>query len=95
MSIATKTYNRILLDRIYHHVNALLRPNQAVFRRGMSCTDQIHVIRRILEGARDKNLPVIATFVDFSKVFDSISRPVMWDILRYYGIPLKTVSAIT
>ena len=71
MSIAAKTYYRILLDRIYDHVNALLWPNQVGLRRGMSCTDQIHVIRRILESARDKNLLVIATFVDFSKAFIS------------------------
>src|ERR1043165_8137138 len=84
----------MLLDRIYDDVNSKLRPNQAGFRKGMSCVEQIHTLRRIMEGARDKHLPLVTTFVDFSKAFDSIDRAVMWNILRSYGIPLKIVNAI-
>ena len=94
MSIAAKIYNRMILDRIYKDINRKLRPNQAGFRRGMSCIEQINTIRRIMEGARDKNLPIIVTFVDFSKAFDSINREVMWQILRSYGIPQKIVNGI-
>jgi len=94
MSVAAKLYNRIILNRLYPHVNPLLRLNEAGFRRGMSCADQIHIIRRIIEGTKDKNLPLITTFVDFSKAFDSIDRPAMWHILSCYGVPEKVVQAI-
>ena len=94
MSIAAKTYNRLILNRIYDPVNTVLRPNQAGFRKDMSGVEQIHTLRRIIQGAREKNLPVITTFVDFSKAFDSIKREVMWKILRHYGIPEKIVNAI-
>ena len=85
-----KIYNIIILNRIREPVDAILRPNQAGFRRGRSCGDQIHVIRRLLEGANDKQIPIFITFV----AFDSINREIMFSILRHYGIPEKIVNAI-
>lgn len=94
MSIAAKIYNKIILNRIYDIVNPILRPNQTGYRKNMSCIDQIHTLRRIIEGAKIKQLPLITTFIDFQKAFDSINRQSMWRILRHYGIPEKVVKAI-
>lgn len=94
MSIAAKVYNRMLLNRIYPKVDKLLRPNQAGFRKGRSCIQQIHILRRIIDGARLRHLPLSITFIDFKKAFDSIKRDVMFAILRHYGIPEKLVFAI-
>ena len=41
ISIAAKVYNKILLNRIRPHVDPLLRSNQAGFRPGRSCAQQI------------------------------------------------------
>ena len=69
--------------------------NQNGFRRNRSTTSQILTIRRILEGVRAKNLQVTLLFVDFTKAFDSIHRGKMEQILLAYGLPKKTVAAIT
>ena len=91
MSIAAKVYNRMILNRIRTIIDAKLRKNQAGFRTGRSCIQQINILRRIMEGAFSQNIPL---FIDFKKAFDSIDRAMMFAILRHYGIPEKIVSAI-
>ena len=57
-------------------------------------TSQILTIRRILEGVQAKNLKATILFVDFTKVFDSIHRVKIEQILLAYGLPKETVAAI-
>ena len=47
-----------------------------------------------MEGFKEYQLPLIVTFVDFKKAFDSINRSMMFSILRHYGIPQTLVDAI-
>ena len=94
MSVAAKTYNRILLNRIREPLDLILRKNQAGLRKGRSCLDQIHILRQLIEEATDKQLSIYITFIDFKKAFDSIDRKTMFAILRHYGVPSKMVNAI-
>ena len=91
MSIAAKVYNKILLNRIRSHIDPILRKNQAGFRKGRSCAQQTHILRRIMEGFQSKQLPLCVT-LQISK------RPLillMFAVLRHYGIPEKAINAIS
>ena len=94
LSITAKVYNKILLNRIRDHVDPILRSNQAGFRSGRSCAQQIHILRRIMEGFQDYQLTLTITFIDFKKACDSINIKVMIAVLRHYGIPEPLVNAI-
>ena len=90
-SIAAKSYNALLRNRIEPKIDNILRKNQSGFQRNRSTTSQILTIRRILEGVQAKNLQATLLFVDF----DSIHRGKMEQIQLAYGLPKETVAAIT
>ena len=57
-------------------------------------TSKILTIRRILESVRAKNLEATILFVEFAKVFDSILRGKMEQILLVHSLTKETVAAI-
>ena len=95
MSCVAKLYNRMLLNRIRDPIESVLRTNQNGFRPSRSTVELILAVRRIVDTiSTKKDRSLCATFVDFSKAFDSISREKMFKILSLYGIPTKIVNAI-
>ena len=65
----------------------ILRDNQNGFRASRSTTSHILALRRLLEGAKYRNIPAVLLVIDFKKAFDSIHRGTMFKMLRAYGIP--------
>ena len=94
MFILVKIYNTILLNRICDKIDPQLRYNQAGFRKGKNCAQQIHTLRRIIEEFHDYHLPLHVRFIDFKKTFNSINRKVMIVILCHYWIPESIVAVI-
>ena len=94
-SIAAKIYNALLQNRIEPKMDNVLRKNQNGFQRNRSATSQILTIRRTLEGVWAKSLQVTILFVYLTKIFDSIHRGKMEQILQACCIPKETVAAIT
>ncbi|XP_063680102.1 uncharacterized protein LOC134815494 [Bolinopsis microptera] len=93
-SIVSKTLNKMLLNRMKPSLEEVLRDNQNGFRPGRSTTSHILALRRIMEGARAKNLKATMVFIDFKKAFDSVHRGLLMKILKAYGIPEAIVRLI-
>ena len=84
----------MLLNRIRPSLEEILRDNQNGFRPGRSTTSHILALRRIIEGAKAKNLKATMVFIDFKKAFDSVHRGLLMKILKAYGIPEALVRLI-
>ena len=74
----------------------LLHVNQDGFRHGRGATHQSQMLRRIVEECevKKKKQSRIMPFIDFSKAFDSVSGPMMREILLASGIPTEIVKLV-
>ena len=95
LSIPSKIFCRVLLQRIEPAINNKLREEQAGFRKGRGCIDQIFALRNIIEQCIEWNVPLYMNFIDFRKAFDSVHRETLWNILKSYGIPDKIITMIS
>ena len=95
LSVALKILNRVLISRITPGLEQILRDNQAGFRHGRSCCEQIFVVRQLFERCKEfSSHPIFACFVDYKAAFDSVDRTILWEALALYGIPVKYVNLI-
>ena len=85
---------KILKNRIYVGIDAQLRKEQAGFRRGRGTTEQIFILRNIVEQAVEWNSTIYMNFVDFEKAFDSVHQDSLWKIMKAYGIPDKIIKMV-
>ena len=92
--IASKIYNRLILNRIRPVIDKLLCPSQNGFRLGIFISSHLLALRKIIKELRNHKKEAVITFIDFKKAFDSIDMSKMLKILVAYGIPSEIVNAI-
>jgi len=64
----------MLLMRMQDGVQKKLRQEQAAYWRGRGTTEQIFILRNILEQSAEWQTPLYIGFIDFKKAFDSVRR---------------------
>jgi len=94
LSVPGKVFNRIILERLKTALDPKMRDEQAGFRKGRSCTDQIASLRIIVEQSLEWNSSLYINFIDYEKAFDSLDRESLWKLLRHYGVPQKITGLI-
>ena len=94
LSAAEKILGIIILSRIDNHLTERIMLAQAGFRKGLSCRNAIFFLLRRLEDSFSHKEPLVLSFVDFCKAFDSLNWENMWKILEFQGIPKSIVKII-
>ena len=72
LSIPGKVLSIILLNHLKYSTDLKLREQQVGFRSNRSCSEQVFMLRNIIEQCTEFQQPILLNFVDFKKAFDSI-----------------------
>ncbi|KAK6765820.1 hypothetical protein RB195_025626 [Necator americanus] len=67
---------------------------QAGFRQGFSCLDHIQTVSRVIEVCREYRLPLVLTFVDYEKAFDSVEANAILSPLVDQGVDASHVGTL-
>nr|VZI35910.1 unnamed protein product [Spirometra erinaceieuropaei] len=94
IDVAAKIFAIVLLRRFQAVCDSRTRPNQAGFRAGRGCADQIFTLRHILEFRHSYQQPTAVCFIDFAATFDSVHRESLWRIMALDGVPEKIIAMI-
>ena len=95
LSIAGKIFARILLNRLSTHITPEVVPEaQCGFIGNRSTVDMTFCLRQLQRKCIEQDRPLYMEFVDFSKVFDTVGRTGLWQLLKKYGCPEKFTTMI-
>ncbi len=86
--VLAKVFVMILESRIsqWADTNDLRAKGQACFRKDFRTTDNLFILRTLIEQARFQKKKLYTYFVDFKKAFDTVPRDLLWHVLKGLGI---------
>ena len=67
---------------------------QAGFRKDFRTTDQLFIIRTLLQQAKHSKRKLYCCFVDFKKAFDLVPRDSLWEVLKKRGMSGRVLSSL-
>lgn len=94
LNTSYKLLSNILLNRINPYIKEIIGEYQAGFMLGKSTTDQIHIVKQVVEKSHKYNKDTYLLFVDFKAAYDSINRDKLWEVMDSFGIPAKLTRLI-
>ena len=83
LSCIGKVFTAVLNKRLSDYVNhyEILCENQTGFRKGYMTTENIFVLQSLIDLLRARKRKLYCAFIDFSKAFDRVWRPGLWQKL--------------
>ena len=94
MVVAAKVLERVVLNRIRGDREVRSREEQAGFRAGRSCGEQVFALRLMLQERAEWGLPVAVVALDFKAAYDSVDRGSLWRVLEAEGMGPSTLAVL-
>ena len=94
LSVPSKVFTSILLQRIRSHLISARRPEQAGFTPCRSTTDCILALRMFAQQRREYRKVLYAAYIDLKGAFDSLDRSALWLLLKSIGVPEKYINLL-
>lgn len=94
LTVASKIFSRIILNRIQPLLDKQLLEQQAGFRPKRSTIDHIFSLKMVMEKSREFNKSLHICFIDLRKAYDSVNRQLLWKICRHYGLTEKIIKML-
>ena len=88
LSVVGKVFAALVNVRLMQHceMEERLVDEQAGFRAGRACVDQIFILNEVLTSRRRKGLKTFCCFVDVKKAYDRVWRDGLWAALWQKGV---------
>jgi hypothetical protein len=87
-----KLWERIIEHRLKGVTDVI--ENQFGFMSGRSTMEVIFLVRQVMERCREQKKDLHMVFIDLEKVYDKVSRNVMWWALQKHKVSTKYITLI-
>jgi len=87
-----KLYDTVLFNRLKLWIT--IDKCQAGSQEGRGCSEQMLSLRLLIDYAKCKKKKLFICFIDFSKAYDRISRPILFQLLAQLGCGGKMIRAL-
>ena len=94
LNVVGNLFECILQDRLQLAAEKVLPESHCGFRKGRGCVDMIITARQLFEKSREHDESLLVLFVELCKVYDSVSREALWQVLKKYDVPPVMLSLI-
>ena len=87
-----KILANILYNRMSPYMEQIIGDYQCGFRSGRSTTDQIFIMRQLIEKCWEQNIDTHHLFLDFESAYDSVLKDEIWEPMHHIGFPEKLIN---